>query len=167
MSSKLDQFWEQMINYAYAEQRRNNNIAVNPERKAQFVDTFQCKYSEMMTMYMNQKVQYLDRHKVSAILIYSVIRTGLLEYKDKTQVCKENYQLAISLALSYLVYESNIDRKEKGQKKLDRIIFPMVYNGNKDYKELLLSILEMSDIDDNINLLELANIMMLLERLND
>lgn len=136
-------------------------------KKTDFEHIFHSKYSDVMNRYMTKEVTNLDRHKVAAILIYSVIKVRALEYRDKTQICKENYQLAISLALSYILYEGNLYRKAQGQKLLERIEFPDVYNGDKDYKNLLLSTLEMLDAEDNINILQLANMLLLIERFND
>lgn len=167
MNSKLDQFWNQMIMYANSVQSVNKDIIIHGERKKDFEDIFHAKYSEVMDIYMSKDVVNLDRHKVAAVLIYSIIKVRMMEYRNKTQICKENYQLAISLALSYIVYEGNLYRKERGQEPLERIKFPEVYNGDKDYKNLLLCTLEMLDINDDINVLQLANMMLLLERFND
>ena len=114
------------------------------------------------------EVVFLDRHKVTSIIIYTVIKTKIIEYKksDHNRVFLGNYYLALSAGLSYLQYELNQVLKKQGKPPIDKISFPDVMYGKLSYKKNLISILYSSDLEDNLNIMDLANIMFLLEQFN-
>ncbi len=117
---------------------------------------------------MKDDVVYLDRHKVAAILIYAVIETQIMEYriKDESQVFLDNYYLAFSTGMSYMQYEANLSYVEQNKPFISKFRFPDVLFGNKRYLEHIISMLYAADIDNNLNLFELANILFLLEIYN-
>ena len=117
---------------------------------------------------MMGKVVFLDRHKVTSIIICSVIKTRVIEYQipDDNRVFLGNYYLALSAGLSYLQYELNQVLREQRKPLIDKISFPDVMYGKLSYKENLISMLYFSDREGNLNVLALANIIFLLEQFN-
>ena len=165
MNNKLDTLWSEMIRNAKGKQSNDNNIIVYEDKKDVFFDFFNHTYTDFKQKYMSDKVVYLDRHKVAAILIYSVIKTKIMEYriKDDNSLFLENYYLAFSAGLSYMQYEANLAYKSQNKPVISKFQFPDVLCGNKSYKEYVISMLYAADEENNLNIFQLANILFLLE----
>lgn len=157
-----------MIKEAECESKKDENITVHKDRSIVFQDTFEYLYNKIKKTNMMGEVVFLDRHKVTSIIICSVIKTRVMEYQisDDTRVFLGNYYLALSAGLSYLQYELNQVLREQGKTLIDKISFPDVVYGKLSYKENLISMLYFSDREGNLNVLALANIIFLLEQFN-
>lgn len=168
MLGKLQVIWEEMIKEAERESNGDENIVVHKNRKAVFQNTFEQLYRKIKNTYMMEEVVFLDRHKVTSIIICSVIKTGVMEWQitDEDKVFLGNYYLALSAGLSYLQYEINTELKEQGRPLINKISFPEVMYGNLNYKENLIRMLYFSNEEDKLNVLALANIVFLLENFN-
>lgn len=165
MNNKLDTLWNEMIRNAKRKQSIDCNIIVCEDKKEVFLEIFYHTYTEFKQKHMSNEVVYLDRHKVAAILIYSVIKTKIMEYKikDDNSLFLENYYLAFSTGLSYMQYEANLAYKGQNKPVISKFQFPDVLCGNKSYKEHIISMLYAADAENNLNIFELANILFLLE----
>ncbi len=60
-------------------------------------------------------------------------------------------------------YEANLAYKGQNKPVISKFQFPNVLCGNKSYKEHMISMLYASDVENNLNIFELANILFLLE----
>ena len=165
MNNKLDTLWIEMICNAKHKQSIDSNIIVYEEKKEAFLGIFYYAYTDFKQKHMSNEVVYLDRHKVAAILIYSVIKTKIMGYriKDDNSLFLENYYLAFSTGLSYMQYEANLAYKGQNKPVISKFQFPDVLCGNKSYKEHIISMLYAADSENNLNIFELANILFLLE----
>lgn len=154
-----------ILRYAKSKQSNDRNIIVWDDKKGTFLEIFHHTYIDFKQKYMRNDVVYLDRHKVAAILIYSVIKTRIMEYRteDDNNLFLENYYLAFSTGLSYMQYEANLAYKGQNKPVISKFQFPNVLCGNKSYKEHMISMLYASDVENNLNIFELANILFLLE----
>lgn len=168
MYAKLETLWNEMLKEAERSRKMNTNIIFNNERKMIFQKIFEEIYNKIKSQYMRNEVSFLDRHKVAAIIICSIIKTKVLECRiiDENEVFLGNYYLALSAGLSYLQYELNQMLQEKGKLPIKKIVFPDTMYGKLSYKENLISMLYFSDLEDSLNVLGLANIMFLLEQIN-
>lgn len=168
MLKKLQMLWVEMIKEAECESKKDENITVHKDRSIVFQDTFEHLYNEIKRTNMMGDVVFLDRHKVTSIIICSVIKTRVMEYQisDDNRVFLGNYYLALSAGLSYLQYELNQVLREQGKPLIDKISFPDVMYGKLSYKENFISMLYFSDREGNLNVLALANIIFLLEQFN-
>lgn len=168
MYAKLETLWNEMIKEAEHSSKTDENIILNRERKMVFQKIFEEMYNKIKSQNMRDEVMFLDRHKVAAIIICSVIKTKIFECRiiDEKEVFLGNYYLALSAGLSYLQYELNQMLQEKGKLPIEKIIFPDVMYGKLSYKENLINMLYFSDLEDSLNVLGLANIMFLLEQIN-
>lgn len=168
MYAKLETLWNEMIKEAERSSKIDENIILNKERKLVFQEIFEEIYNKIKCQHMKDEVVFLDRHKVAAIIICSVIKTKIFECRiiNENEVFLGNYCLALSAGLSYLQYELNQMLQEKGKLPIEKIIFPDVMYGKLSYKENLINMLYISDLEDSLNVLGLANIMFLLEQIN-
>lgn len=168
MYAKLETLWNEMIKEAECSSKADENIILNKERKMIFQKIFEEIYDKIKSKNMRNEVVFLDRHKVAAIIICSVIKTKIIECRsiDDNKVFLGNYWLALSAGLSYLQYELNQMLQEQGKLPIKEIIFPDIMYGKSSYKENLINMLYYSDLEDSLNVLELANIMFLLEKIN-
>lgn len=160
--------WVEMIKEAECESKKDENITVHKDRSIVFQDTFEHLYNKIKRTNMMGEVVFLDRHKVTSIIICSVIKTRVMEYQisDDNRVFLGNYYLALSAGLSYLQYELNQVLREQGKPLIDKISFPDVMYGKLSYKENFISMLYFSDREGNLDVLALANIIFLLEQFN-
>lgn len=168
MLNKLQTLWVEMIKEAECESKKDKNIIVHKDRNIVFQETFEHLYNKIRRTNMMGKVVFLDRHKVTSIIICSVIKTRVIEYQipDDNRVFLGNYYLALSAGLSYLQYELNQVLREQRKPLIDKISFPDVMYGKLSYKENLISMLYFSDREGNLSVLALANIIFLLEQFN-
>ena len=168
MQAKLQTLWDDMLKAVDCDKKRDKNIIVHRERADEFNRTFHELYSKTMKQNMAQDVIFLDRHKVAAIIILSIIKSEILEYRDVTdnKVFLGNYHLALSTGLSYMQYELNQVLREKGESIIKKYDFPDVMHGKSSYKENLINMLYFSDKEENLSVLSLANIMFMIETYN-
>ena len=168
MLKKLQTLWVEMIKEAERENKMDQNIIVHKDRSAIFQDNFEHLYNKVKRTNMIREVVFLDRHKVTSIIICSVIKTQVMDYQisDDNRVFLGNYHLALSIGLSYLQYEMNQMLRRQGKPLINKISFPDVAYGNSSYKENLISMLYFSDKDGNLNVLNLSHTIFLLEKFN-
>ena len=165
MRNKLESIWEEIIRYSNKKALLDSNIIVHYEKKSEFFDSFYKNYNDFKRNYMSEKVVYLDRHKVAAILMYTVIDIGIIDLKnnDHDKLFLDNYYLAFSLGFSYMLFEMNSYNKEKHLSKFE---FPDTLFNDKAYKDYFVNMLYVSYNESNLNLLELANALFLIESFN-
>lgn len=168
MLKKIQTLWAEMIKEAECESKKDENIIVHKDRSIVFQETFEQLYNKIKRTNMVGEVVFLDKHKVTSIIICSVVKTRVIEYQisDDNRVFLGNYYLALSAGLSYLQYELNQVLREQRKPLIDKISFPDVMYGKLSYKENLIRMLYFSDKDGNLNILALANIIFLLEQFN-
>lgn len=168
MYKKLDLLWQKMIQDMEHVNKQHKNIVIRKDKYLDFKNEFERMYNDVKNIYMNNSVEFLDRHKVSAIIMCSIINTKIVEdsikVSDKEFVT--NYQLAISAGLSYMLYELNHQLITQNKKTMNKFLFPQVMYGKLSYKENLMRMLYFSDKDNNMNILSIANLLFLLENYN-
>lgn len=168
MYKKLQLLWNEMIKDVERNIEKDENIIVNKDKYIEFQNVFEKMYDKIKNENMQNEVLYLDRHKVAAIIIYSIVKIKVVEYGVSAEG-KEflgNYQLAFSAGLSYLQYELNQKLNEKEITPIKKFLFPEVMYGTLCYKDNVINMLFFSDKESNLNILELANMLFLLEQFN-
>lgn len=162
---KLKRLWNEMVINAEKIQRTNAYIIVNKDRYFLFEKIFLEKYDDVKKI-MASSVKYLDRHKVAAIIVYSILKTNFLEYsadnKDKQFILP--YQFAFSAGLSYMQYEYNHELIEAGKKPIECFNFPPTVCGD-NYLNHMIRFLFYEDKRNEMNIISLSNIFFLLKHL--
>lgn len=138
--------------------------------------------------YMNPTIKVLDRHKVSACLMYAIIKTDLFDYQPQ-QKSSENKiiivseQMAITVGLSllrtYIVNKCNSrgENKSKEDWERDKAIFKDGFKlpgeteglndvNHGDYRDNLALELHFTKEEGTYNILSLSNTLYLLEMYN-
>lgn len=138
--------------------------------------------------YMSPDIKILDRHKVSACLMYAIIKTDLFDYQPQ-QKSSENKiiivseQIAIMVGLSllrtYIVNKRNSRGEKKNEKdwELDKAIFKDGFKlpgeteglndvNHGDYRDNLALELHFTKEEGTYNILSLSNTLYLLEMYN-
>lgn len=124
--------------------------------------------------YMKDPEGLLDRHKVCACMIYSIVKSSVLKVAESQtseneylNIINEDLALTTGLSLLRAFIESAIRLKKPEnseqllQKFKDGISFPPTNHG--DYRENFLSELYFAKEENNYNILSLSHILYLLE----
>ena len=140
---------------------------LNPNSKFIFFQKFD-KYIDMIKVkFMTKEVTDLDRHKVAAIIICSVIESEIIQLK---YTCSEeeafigNEKLAVTIGLSYM--RETLKKIMKGVQGEDRFIdynFPKALACDTAYINILCRNLYYSYNEFILNPIDLANELYLLE----
>ena len=144
--------------------------AMNPRIRIRYTENARLtEYQNIKHSYMHSNVEFLDRHKIAAVIIYAIVETKVLKPKVNyiNNVYIGNYKLAISAGLSYMQYELNHELIRQDMKPIDQFIFPDTINGNKSYLEYLVNLLYLTEKENELSLLYLlylANIFFLIEQ---
>lgn len=138
--------------------------------------------------YMSPDIKILDRHKVSACLMYAIIKTDLFDYQPKQQLPDNKIiivseQMAITVGLSllrtYIVNKRNSRGEKKNEKvwERDKAIFKDGFKlpgeteglndvNHGDYRDNLALELHFTKEEGTYNILSLSNTLYLLEMYN-
>lgn len=123
------------------------------------------QYKYILNEYMKKKEDSLDRHKVAAIIILSVIEAGFLETKSSDPKFTGNYALAVDVALNYMLDEVNEILTQQGQKTLEGFLFPEATTCKTEYYKIFYRNLYYIDKNDKwkLNPLDIADRLFLIE----
>lgn len=148
----------------------NENILFHEEKSDVFASCFEDNYENVLKNYMLTDVRALDRHKVTAILIISLVESEPLEAVnlpgDKIFLGNEN--LALQIGLSYMQHELNDVLQEKGiKRKIAQYRMPVPISCDTSYIDVMARNLYLTKTDDvndwGLNPLELSERLFLIE----
>ena len=114
MKPLIDEIWN--LVETGSESALNENIKLNLSARDKFSDEFESSYQDILTQYMSDDVKALDRHKVAAIIIISLIKAEPLTISNLSddKIFLGNENLAFQIGLSYMQHELNKVLMEKG-----------------------------------------------------
>lgn len=180
-SEQFDFLWRTVIyNQAVEVQNRFPDILFVESVKDDILDTYNETLAYCKKKYMVDKAKLVDRHKISAIMVISILKHEPIKYLNKQYYLNPsewlfNESLAWTTGCSILTafvlerihkkyykeYSSySIDLLEKAFEK--GIIMPRTYHGK--YKNNVLFELHMTKKENNYNILALADKFFWLER---
>lgn len=121
---------------------------------------------------MKDPKENLDRHKISAVIICSVLHNDILgvtakkrsEYSD--EVFLANEKIAINIAMSYMYEELKIAFAEGEvpyESLFEKYLFPRPYSCERNYDEVICRDLYYTKKHYKLNPLTIANLLFLLE----
>jgi len=116
----------------------NSSIKYNKDSKEAFSKHFTNMYEYLTTEYMVDASEPLDRHKVAAITIVSVIRSSVLTCNkfEKENMFWGNYILATDSALVYMLAEMNKRLQSKKKEEIPSYFFPNAMACETDYYKI-------------------------------
>lgn len=163
----IEELWILLLDGAKAMQIRDDNIKIN-ESKNTFSSIFEDLYYNISNNYMQTPDEALDRHKIASIYIVSIIKSQILQEKEKTElVFLGNYVLATDCGMLYMMFELNKRLEAKGLDKINKYIFPMAMSCETDYYRIFYRNLYFSDTNSEwkLNPIDIAERLFLLEYL--
>ena len=138
------------------------------KKKKTFETEFMNLYEKINEKYMLEDTESLDRHKVAAIIMISIIKSEILSVRDKESQNKTflgNYILATDCGFSYMLKELNIKLGELEQKEIKKFFFPEAMACETNYYRIFYRNLYFADSDEDwgLNPLDIAERLFLLE----
>lgn len=118
---------------------------------------------------MYDDVQELDRHKLAAIIICSIIKADAIQsiypYKAKEYIFDGNEKIALDIGLSYMnaSLKKLLSRRPQEGEKFDDFILPKASMCDTEYISIMCRNLCYAKRDYKLNPIDLANTLFLLE----
>lgn len=126
MSQIVEKTWEYLETAIGNLQEDWKGLELEKNAKNLYAKEFENLYEYIKKQYMSQEVEYLDRHKVAAIIMIAIIRSDAIVYKGQipeNQVFLGTYFIAASTGFSYMKEKVDALLKTHGY-HIDKIWFP-------------------------------------------
>lgn len=174
--STKDYIWNIIIEKAKALIAENTklNIIMYTDSEKLFKDNFDFYVGMVKNNFMQHSIDDLDRHKIAAIIICSVLHNDVLgisvkdkaEFQEEKNVFLGNEKLAVNVALSYMYKELKKDIKSEKvpyDTLFPNYILPKPYSCDRGYDLVLCRDLYYAKKFFSLNPLSLANLLFLIE----
>lgn len=145
------------------------NFKYNDESEQNFNRNFDHFYNYIKFNVMYDNVQELDRHKLAAIIICSIIKSKVLQvippYSEDQYVFDGNEKIAVNIGLSYMssALKQLLSSEPEEAKKFSDFIFPKASMCDTDYISILCRNLCFAQKHYELNPIDLANTLFLIE----
>lgn len=170
MDKLLSRIWDSVVTGANVMHIADNTLKVEDKRKAKksFEDEFLRLYKKICSEYMLEDTEALDRHKVAAISMISIIKCNMLKGENADSHNKKfmgNYILATDCGFAYMLKELNKKLQDLGQKKIEKIFFPEAMACETNYYRIFYRNLYFANNEEawGLNPLDIAERLFLLE----
>lgn len=148
----------------------NINFYVN--KIDDYVKAVEEKYYRYKNQYLKNDVEYLDRHKMAAILVVcgiecKIVDSGEMSKKiedDKIDICTQ--KILLLAAFDYLLEIMNLkidDKKDDSIKKISEFDFPKAFTCPTTFVDIMSRTLYYAEKEYKLNEMELAEKFFLLE----
>lgn len=146
------------------------SIQFETAMESQYITNTVNRYNQYKASYMKPDVQFLDRHKVAAILVVQGLSSGIIRSNLKpseTEIDIAPQKVLLLCAFDYIVAQTNriIEQKNPALKKLDEFIFPKAWSCKTTYIDILSRNLYYAEKDFMLNEMDLAEKFFLLEHI--
>ncbi|MBQ3544650.1 MAG: hypothetical protein IJA34_06660 [Lachnospiraceae bacterium] len=168
MRQMVEKIWELLECNIKEMNKKSQDVILNYEAHDRFYDYFKELYAEIKKNYMKNEVKNLDRHKVSGIIIVTIIKSDVIQYKGKMEenyIFFGKYVIATSVAITYMQDRLNEKILDKGEKIIYKLKFPKNLSYEYSYFEMFCRNLYFADINNKwgLNPLDIAEKLFLLE----
>lgn len=167
MNNLIEKLWDIIYQGAQVYSYDKSHIKYNRESKSTFENVFVDLYEKIARDYMQEMEEPLDRHKVAAITMISVIKAKVLECNkiEEDDVFLGNYILATDSGLTYMLGEMNKRLDEKKGKEVKGYVFPEAMACETIYYKIFYRNLYFADSNNEwgLNPLDIAERLFLLE----
>lgn len=166
MTPLIDNAWI-LLDEEYSKySEKNANLKFDKNAKDKFRALFEQKYEHIMKTYMDKSVENLDRHKVAALIIISLLELSpiSLDNLDEQYLFIANELIALKTGLAYMTKKLNEKLSEKNiNKSMEKFIFPEAQSCNTSYMDIMCRNLYYARNDYKLNPLDLAERLFLVE----
>lgn len=145
----------------------DSNLKFHKEKYSLYRKEFEEEYNHIKDCYMKNEVQFLDRHKVAAIIIVSLIKVEPISYYKKEKADKKifigTYFTAISVGLSFMLGVLNDKLESNKIKRIEKYDFPPQMCCDQSYFDVLCRNLYILNSENRLYPIDLANILFWIE----
>ncbi len=166
MTPLIENVWDLLNDEYNTYNRKNPNFKFDNTKKENFKQIFSEKYNIVKTKYMDVSVMDLDRHKVAALIIISLLEIDVISYEGLDEDCIfiGAELLSLKVGLAYMVEKLNEKLSLKGYiKKIEKINFPNAQSCDTSYMDIMCRNLYYAKTDYKLNPLDLADRLFLVE----
>lgn len=166
MTPLIENVWDLLANEYNKHYKENLNFKFDQTKKNDFKQLFTQKYDFIMKTYMDSSVEYLDRHKVAALIIVSLLEIDAISYDNLDEDCVfvGAELLALKVGLAYMVEKLNEKLYSRGiERKIEEFKFPKAQSCDTSYLDIMCRNLYYAKKDYKLNPLDLADRLFLVE----
>lgn len=169
MRKLIDAVWEDVEIVAETMHEKNKKIKLDKAKKQNLINYFNYNL-DIVKKYMYNPKEHLDRHKMAAIIIISLVKAKPLEYPDDEKDDKifvGNYVMASEIGLAFMREQLNEILIKKNEMLVSKYFFPESWTCDNDYFRVFYRNLYYSDQNSEwgLNPLDIAEKLFLLEYL--
>lgn len=173
MKATRDVIWNAILIESKIIMKDDPSIVMYTDSEKLFHQNFNYYHSLIIDKFMKLQDKHLDRHKIAAIIICSILKSDILGIACG-QECNQtiddiflaNEKLALNIALSDM-YQRLLSECEEGKIPYDKIfpdyVFPVPLSCDRDYTEVICRDLYYSKKYFELDPLSIANFLFLLE----
>lgn len=163
----IDKIWDIASQGARMMENECSEVMYNRKSKEHFEELFESLYTYIASEYMQCPDEPLDRHKVAAITMISIIKADVVtgDQKGDGNIFFGNYTLATDSGLQYMLTELNKRLIEKEMGQVEGYCFPVAMACETDYYRIFYRNLYFANNNErwNLNPLDIAERLFLLE----
>ncbi len=172
MDNTIKSYFNVVEQYCEALNSSGLNIIFYSEKKDEYIKSVNDKYLDYKSKYLKDEVEYLDRHKMAAILVVCGIECKIIDSgeigkeieDDKIDICIQ--KILLLAAFDYLLEIMNLKIEQQNDdsiKKIDSISFPSAFTCPTPFIDILSRTLYYAEKNYKLNEMELAEKLFLLE----
>lgn len=170
MRPGIDSIWKVIEEVAeYYKEETHLKINISEDKKKQFALSFEKAYNNLEEKYMRSDVTALDRHKVAALIICTIIDEEIIKSLKGNEdgiIFLGSEMIALSIGLSYMQKSLNNILTNLGLfKTITGYIMPTAMACKTDYFDILARNLYFAKTDYQLNPLDIADKLFLIEYL--
>ncbi len=167
MTSFFEAAWKTISKEVEFAQKTDKNIYLNETLKNEICNDLHIEYEKIKNTYMSKDTEFLDRHKVIAILVTLMVKKDLIKYKGKLkadEIFLGKELIATSVAFS-VMFDLLQDRLNKAGYKLEcnAYYMPIAMACSTPYQIIFARNLRYCQENGGINILELSEKLFLIE----
>lgn len=165
--------WDAVIEQCSIMMEDDKNIVMYTDSEQLFHQNFNYYYHLILDKFMKLPDEHLDRHKIAAVIICSILKSDILGISCSLEAQQSiddiflaNEKLAFNIALSYM-HQKLIDEFKAGKIPFEGIFddytFPRPLSCDRDYTEVICRDLFFAKKYFELDPLSIANFLFLLE----
>ena len=167
MTPLVNNIWELILEEYKKYGGNDSKLVFDASQVDNFKLLFESKYNHLKEKYMDKSVKHLDRHKVAALIIVSLLEVSPFSIQlpdDGQYISIANELIALKAGLAYMVQSLNKKLEQKNAKKqIETFVFPEAQSCSTSYMEIMCRNLYYAKRDFQLNPLDLAERLFLIE----
>ncbi len=168
MTKTIQTYWSLLEQYCKITDKNECYPIIRHEVLEQYKKSVKKTYDQYKDKYLKDEVEFLDRHKMAAILVVEGIKCNVMvpsqgENVDSSKLFVGCEKILLLAAVDYLLAHMNRCFIANDLKKIDTFIYPNAFTCKTKFVDVLSRTLYYSHTDFSLNIMELAEKFFLLE----